>query len=369
MFHGFKRRSKKKRKQFLEDIQKRGFIELTEAIRAALANGGRGQSGGTEAPSTPHDSTTSQRFDPSGNAPQSEEAVGSGHSGHGGTVSPTDGGREAGRRADAEGSVAGTGSSDSGASGRVDASEKEAILAADDLNDLLMPPVVDWAKPGLLNTPIGKLAAVFTIESLVYGNILGELAGESFAALKKGDPVKALEMALRLGAYVLTFSTMGALLMGQGPDEEEDIEDWVARQVITGLMGVDPFFLRLANAHFVQPTLFGKKSGTINVPALETIEMVSSGASDLVTQLVKAVRGEKEFDWENFSPAIDTIGPFVNAPVHVLRRFLDAHLSNKNGIDSVPVLESPLGSLEAFVYGRKKSRGWNLFRLAIEKEE
>ena len=248
-------------------------------------------------------------------------------------------------------------------------SEKEALRAADDLNDLLMPPVVDWAKPGLLNTPIGKLAAVFTIESLVYGNILGELAGESFAALKKGDPVKALEMALRLGAYVLTFSTMGALLMGQGPDEEEDIEDWVARQVITGLMGVDPFFLRLANAHFVQPTLFGKKSGTINVPVLETVEMVSSGASDLVTQLVKTVQGEKELDWENFSPAIDTIGPFVNAPVHVLRRFLDAHLSNKNGIDSVPFFESPLGSLEAFVYGRKKSRGWNLFRLAIEKEE
>ena len=248
-------------------------------------------------------------------------------------------------------------------------SEKEALRAADDLNDLLMPPVVDWAKPGLLNTPIGKLAAVFTIESLVYGNILGELAGESFAALKKGDPVKALEMALRLGAYVLTFSTMGALLMGQGPDEEEDIEDWVARQVITGLMGVDPFFLRLANAHFVQPTLFGKKSGTINVPALETVEMVSSGASDLVAQLVKAVQGEKELDWDNLLPVIDTIGPFVNAPVHVLRRFLDAHLSNKNGIDSVPVLESPLGSLEAFVYGRKKSRGWNLFRLAIEKEE
>lgn len=298
------------------------------------------------------------------------QAVAAGGGGHRGTVLSADEGRGSpDGRADAEGSVARTEGPDNGASGRVDASEKEAILAADDLNDLLMPPVVDWAKPGLLNTPIGKLAAVFTIESLVYGNILGELAGESFAALKKGDPVKALEMALRLGAYVLTFSTMGALLMGQGPDEEEDIEDWVARQVITGLMGVDPFFLRLANAHFVQPTLFGKKSGTINVPALETVEMVSSGASDLVAQLVKAVQGEKELDWENFSPAIDTIGPFVNAPVHVLRRFLDAHFSNKNGIDSVPVLESPLGSLEAFVYGRKKSRGWNLFRLAIEKEE
>ena len=238
--------------------------------------------------------------------------------------------------------------------------EDEAVRQADSLLIEEMPTSVDWMKADFQNQFVGRAIFVFNSEFVKLATVALVQSREVRAALKAGDRLGAITIALRSAFGVAALMLLGAAFMGQGKGDDEEIDEWMLRTALSNLAGVEPFLLKPLINDAVVPRLFGKRGSTPQVPIIATGKRVAEGINS-----IWRAADEGKLDWGSMLNLVDIFGPFVLAPINVFSRTLSPIFNDKE-LDSYDDL---WGAMEAAAYGRKKERAWNAFRFIQARDE
>lgn len=220
--------------------------------------------------------------------------------------------------------------------------------AADDVVFKMTPNTVDWMKSPIQNNPLYRVAAVFASEGLKMYSILQHTSPLNIIDnAKQGEWQKAIRGAVSVASVLITYPLLSALLMGRGPDKDEDSWDWAARTILQQMAGFEPIIA--ANAYaLAEAKIRGKPANGAQMPAIAMLERMEKG-------LFTAADSNKETA-ERFLGAVDAFGPLAGVPTNQTDKTVKALL----GIGNTDKIQKPEDFIEAWMYGRSQKRGWNI---------
>lgn len=163
---------------------------------------------------------------------------------------------------------------------------------------------------------------------------------------KAGEWAKVVRRSTAIATVLFTYPLLSALLMGRGPEDDEDSWDWAARTVLQQAAGFEPIFM--ANAwSAAEAKIRGKPALSSKAPALAMAERIEKG-------LFTTFDTDKD-PAERFLGALDAFGPLAGLPVNQTNKMTKALL----GIGKTDKVNDPVDFVEAWFYGRRTGRGWN----------
>ena len=231
--------------------------------------------------------------------------------------------------------------------------EAEAQTQARDIADGVVfdmtPNTVDWMKAPIQNNPLYRLVAVFASEGLkMYSILMHTDPLKILDEAKEGEWWKAVKRATAISTVLFTYPLLSALLMGRGPEDDEDSWDWAARTVLQQISGFEPVLA--ANAYsLAEAKLRGKRVNSARTPAVSMLERMETGLFDALD-----LEGTKD-PAERYLGALNAFGPLAGVPVNQTNKMVKAAL----GIGKTDEIKDPVDFIEAWMYGRSQKRGWN----------
>lgn len=237
--------------------------------------------------------------------------------------------------------------------------EASAVDAANKALVEIMPASIDWMKGEFQNQSVGRLLFAFASEFVKIATLILTGWQDARAAWRQGDRKTAAAIAIRGSLGILSLSLFSALLMGQGPGDDEELHKWALRTGIASIGNSEPFILKQLVNGAILPQFFGQRASTSQVPILATGQLTATRLRSILTRFE---RGEALKDLNTYMDAVELVGPAFLLPTSVIGRTIRPLLTEEENkrLDSV---ENPIEFLEAIIYGRKSDRGYNVFRL------
>lgn len=145
----------------------------------------------------------------------------------------------------------------------------------------------------------------------------------------------------RMAALMVVQGPIAELLMGRGKEDDEEMEDWLTRKSVAGVLGLIPFGGEMVGAY--EELVLGRQSGLRASP-------IASAIASAAKSYKKAF--SDDFDgFEKFEAATRTTATVVK--IAGVNQFFKTGKYLKNAADGYESADTPLQSLSGVVYGER----------------